>query len=308
MPAGFQLKSFTDLTPMEFENFAFDVLSAAGVQNLVWRTPGPDGGRDIEGTVRVVDFAGFAHEQVWYFECKRYSSSLDWPLVHGKIAYADAHDADYLLIVTNSSPSPNCETQIARWNKKRRRPLVRFWRGYELSGLADSFPAIAAKYGLRIAPPPKLTEFLEFASEISKIAQVTYATNTLGGNSESPVECAAALAELFALRCDDMAGYGRFMPLGKEITNERFSWLDGDAPKGWVFDTATRAVIASIRYVVGAQRLQIVQDGEGLRLTSTGSRIPLSSSAKALLSNVALWADIEVLARDSDFIIRRRVA
>jgi hypothetical protein len=50
MPApGTLLKSLHDLSPRQFENVVYDLVSAAGLRNAVWRTPGADGGRDIEG-------------------------------------------------------------------------------------------------------------------------------------------------------------------------------------------------------------------------------------------------------------------
>jgi hypothetical protein len=44
------------LAPEEFENLAYDLLFLSGVQNLQWRTPSADGGRDLEGQVPVMDF------------------------------------------------------------------------------------------------------------------------------------------------------------------------------------------------------------------------------------------------------------
>jgi hypothetical protein len=306
MPADTVVRTFSDLTPTEFENFAFDMLSAAGVRNLTWRTPGADGGRDIEGTVYVTDFSGSSYEQVWYFECKRYSSSLDWPLVYGKIAYADAHNADYLLIITNSSPSPNCETLISQWNKGRRKPFVRFWRGYELSSLADRFPIIAAKYGLKIAPPPKVRQFLDLAVEISKITQGAYASVIVNGNADLAIECAAALSELFSLRCEDIAAYGQFIPIGEEITHEKYAWIEGTSDR-LIYDTATRAVVATIRYALGARALRVSEDDGGFKLTPIDARILLRPSAEHLLALVGVWADMEVVpAADGVIKIRRR--
>jgi hypothetical protein len=97
---------FTNLSPYQFENLTYDLLQAAGLKRLVWRTPGSDGGRDIEGLYTAIDFSSYHYTQKWYIECKRYSSSIDWPTVWNKIAYADARKVDFLLLVTNSNPSP----------------------------------------------------------------------------------------------------------------------------------------------------------------------------------------------------------
>jgi len=63
MPIELAVRNFSDLAPSEFENFSFDILNAAGVRNLTWRTPGADGGRDIEGSIFVTDFSGSSVEQ-----------------------------------------------------------------------------------------------------------------------------------------------------------------------------------------------------------------------------------------------------
>jgi hypothetical protein len=64
------------LKPTAFENLSFDLVTAAGLQNAVWRTPGADGGRDIEATMPVMDISGEVTHQKWYIECKRYKHSL----------------------------------------------------------------------------------------------------------------------------------------------------------------------------------------------------------------------------------------
>src|SRR5689334_4421657 len=105
---GAILDRIARLSPGQFENLTFDCMKAAGLKNVVWRTPGADGGRDIEGYAFDRDLSGQDVVQKWYVECKLYSSSLDWPTIWNKISYADAQGADFLLVVTNSNPSPTC--------------------------------------------------------------------------------------------------------------------------------------------------------------------------------------------------------
>src|SRR5438034_345678 len=50
------VKSLKRLHPEQFENLTYDILFLSGVQNLRWRTPSADGGRDLEGEVSTVDF------------------------------------------------------------------------------------------------------------------------------------------------------------------------------------------------------------------------------------------------------------
>jgi restriction endonuclease Mrr len=107
------------LEPQEFENLAYDILFLSGVQNLRWRTPSADGGRDLEGDLAVVDFSGETVRQRWYIECKRYSQSLSWPTVYEKLAIAINHAAHFLLFITTSNFSSQCRDEVQRHNDIR---------------------------------------------------------------------------------------------------------------------------------------------------------------------------------------------
>lgn len=47
------------MPPTSFENLVYDLASSAGLRNAVWRTPGSDEGRDIEGEITTIDFSGY---------------------------------------------------------------------------------------------------------------------------------------------------------------------------------------------------------------------------------------------------------
>ena len=116
-------KSLQKLKPTLFENLTFDLLQAVGLTNLRWRTPGSDVGRDIQGELVVQDISGDSTKQIWYVECKRYSKAISWPIVYEKIAYAANHNADYLLLVTTSSVSPQCADEIKKHNESQKLQL-----------------------------------------------------------------------------------------------------------------------------------------------------------------------------------------
>src|SRR5688500_18811623 len=115
------------LDPTIFEHLVYDLLVLSGLRNATWRTPGADGGRDIEGTAIHADLSASVTHQKWYVECKRYEASVDWPTIYGEIAYADNHGADFLLICTTSSLSPRCKEEIQRRDALRQRLQVRYW-------------------------------------------------------------------------------------------------------------------------------------------------------------------------------------
>src|SRR5438876_5270353 len=123
------LTKLKQLQPRDFENLIYDLLVLRGMRNLRWRTPGTDAGRDIEGDFDARDFSGDIRSERWYVECKRHALTVDWPVVYGKLAYADSQQADFLLVCTTGSLSPQCKDEIARHERNRRTPRMRAWEG-----------------------------------------------------------------------------------------------------------------------------------------------------------------------------------
>lgn len=61
-------RSISDLSPTEFENLIYDLMVAKGMVNVVWRTPGADGGRDIEADSIHRDISDALGFSKWYIE------------------------------------------------------------------------------------------------------------------------------------------------------------------------------------------------------------------------------------------------
>src|SRR5262249_14622123 len=104
------------LSPQTFEHLIYDLLVRRGFVNVTWRTPGADGGRDLDADASVMDLRGSVRLDRWYVECKRYA--VDWPTLREKIAFAENQDADYLLMCTTSAcwlstSQPLCPRQAA---------------------------------------------------------------------------------------------------------------------------------------------------------------------------------------------------
>jgi restriction endonuclease Mrr len=142
------LSKLKTLKPREFEQLVFDLLMLRGLGNLQWRTPGSDAGRDIEGEFDARDFSGASRAEHWYVECKRHSGTVDWPTVYGKLAYADSHGADYLLICTTGSLSPQCKDEMSRHERSRKRPKLRAWEGAYLETAIADEAILLLKFGL----------------------------------------------------------------------------------------------------------------------------------------------------------------
>ena len=159
---------FHALTPSQFENLAYDLLTWRGMRNAAWRTPGADGGRDIEGSYEVQDLSGAHQSQKWYVDCKRYASSVGWPTVYEKLSYADSNGADFLLIVCTPSVSPQCRTEIDKWNAKSPKTKIRTWEPHYLERHHDML--ILTK-GSCLTNPPRQPAAMRFLllSKVEKI-------------------------------------------------------------------------------------------------------------------------------------------
>ena len=296
------------LSPTQFENLVFDLVTSAGLLNGVWRTPGSDQGRDIEGTVQIVDFSGAHSTQQWYVECKRYDSSVDWPTLWSKIAYADSHHADYLLLVTTAMLSPTCKTEIARWNADSRLPRVRFWDGTTLATVLLRFPAVIAKYGLSDDANAVSPAFVELSEQLAKQVQAALGQTTLTHQTTAELECAAATAELLTARLSEFAEGRRRSLSPFSATLDAFVWMDvtGDIAELGSFDRyGLRALLAFLRYTQHSTRLSFsISDGS---ITLPLPSPPLPAAALALRS-LATWADVELTLTESVLTLRRRAA
>ncbi len=294
MLEGGILDIISALSPSEFENLTYDCVRASGLRNLVWRTPGADGGRDIEGTASYRDVSGHECIQTWYVECKRYSTSLSWPLVYEKIAHADVQGADVLLVVTNSNPSPPCENEIARWNSAKRRPIIRFWRGYDLPALIRSHPAIAAAYGLSDSITQLHASLLPLSFLISKIVQGAHVATEFEVVPRSGLEAGACLSELLSQRLDDLDRFGRIVPSGQLNSAPAFEWLDWEGTvSGWE-EVGARAMLAFLKIATGSSSVKVSACGAEATVTLTGAKFELTAQALADLETVAHWARMEV--------------
>jgi len=305
---GSLIDALKALSPTQFENVVFDLVTAAGLRNAVWRTPGSDGGRDIEGEVAIVDFSGYHTIIKWYIECKRYAASVDWPTVWEKIAYADSHDADHLLVVTTASLSPTCKSEVSSWNAKRRRPAVRFWDATNLEHLLIHHPRVLVKHGL--ATDSKLTpaSFICLAQQTSKVVQAAHGLSEIANQDNAALEAASALSELLTVRIQDAETGGKFMKSPFVPAVDAFDWLTvkGDVAAFSGFDRhGLRALLALLRHVLGAKtQVASIESGK-IQISLPTGEVP-NPAATDFLTEVAMWGDLELHVKGSTFIIATR--
>jgi hypothetical protein len=293
------LDRISSLSPSEFENLTYDCARASGLKNLVWRTPGADGGRDIEGVAYVRDITGFETVQKWYVECKRYSSSVDWPTLYSKIAFADAHSADVLLLSTNSNPSPACESQITTWNEQKKRPAIRVWRGYELTNLVRGFSQIAVAYGLIDEPDRQQAALLPLSFLISKIVQGAYVATVFESDPSGALETASALSELLSQRLADVEQYGRLIRAAGTAQPPNFDWLSVTGNMQDWEDVSIRAALSFIKHQTGSKAIAAEFSGSQVNLTLSDRIFAATSQSEMDLLTVCYWTALEFLENDA---------
>lgn len=288
-------KILSKLTATQFENLTFDLMMLIGLKNATWRTPGADGGRDIEGEYESVDLSRNISLQKWYIECKKYKKTLDWPTVYKKIAYADSHDADFLLIVTTANLSPRCKEEIRRTNRSKRHLTVRFWDGTVLADIVWKHPFLLYKYGFESRGKYEDISVMPVLMLSAKSIQAAYGKACINDTIEPSLELSAALVDLFSARILEQEKWG-FSP-NKRFLEERdsYDWLViEDAVDLRDCDSyGIRALVTAIRFCFSLEDVKIDNSDDA----NFEIRIPQTEDVKVFenhLTQIALWSNLEI--------------
>jgi Restriction endonuclease len=303
------LDRISALSPQDFEHLTYDLLVLKGMTNVSWRTPGADGGRDLEGESLYVDLSEELRLERWYVECKRYSSAVDWPTVFGKLAYAENAAVDFLLLCTTSTLSPACKNEIARREGRRLYPKIRAWEGPQLERLVAREPILLAKYSL-VDIAPLDTAALPLLRMASKAAYAAYGAAAIAGACHPGLEFSTALLELATSLLDNGLSWRtgrRFLP-----ARDLYSWVhatDGDkAPKD--FDSnGVRALLAAARFLSrGREQISVAFRDDRDGVIAVIRPYPSSRGASEIAKTVALLANVDYQLTNSELIIKNRTA
>jgi hypothetical protein len=261
-----------------FENLVYDLLTRRGLSNAMWRTPGADGGRDIEGQFVVMDLSGTLRIERWYVECKRYSASIDWPTLSQKLAYAENHHADYLLLCTTATLSNPCRNEIALRDRRGMRPYVRAWEGHDLANLIARDELLSVKYGFARTEPARHVATLPLLWLAAKSIQDAYGSAAIHGEDRPSLEAAAALAELAVVQAEALVS-ARSTVFAFVGTRDGYSWCRcGAGTDLKAFDRyGLRAVLAVMRLFSGANVVRLTVGSARYPQTTNNRRRRLPS-------------------------------
>lgn len=294
-PTSFSTPSvltLNELSPTQFENLIFDLVTARGMKNVTWRTPGADGGRDIEAEMIGPDFSGFHTSARWFIECKKYSGSVDWPTIYGKVAYADSLGADYLLMCTPSKFTPNATTEVSRWNSSRHTLKIRLWAGHDLQNQLCAHPDIERKYGLISAPTTPGQSIVSLALTLSKTVASHHSALVFSGSPLDKMLLASqALADLLQQRMSDLESAGKIQPVFRHLPTDT-RWTCG----GRAFKVDFFALQAFLGYLFALVGTILDVKGEG----DYACAVTINPNISSVLSrycdafnSIAFWGDFE---------------
>ncbi|MDM0113521.1 restriction endonuclease [Variovorax sp. J22R133] len=301
-------KTLHSLRPDEFENLVFDLMVSRGMHNVCWRTPGADGGRDIEGQSVHRDFSGSQTIDKWFVECKRYKSSVDWPTIHPKLAYADSMQADYLLLCTSSKFTPAATTQADTWNAAKRKPYIRLWPHQELLLQLRPYPDLLVKYGLEGAVETPGPSILAIALALSKAVSSHYSRLIFQDSSpDRMIQAAQSLADLLKGRIQDLERQGRIAPIRG---NRKAQEIEGVVFSGNFFELdelALSALLAYLAALLPKSKITATDLGDGLcKIESDGDISQVVERYRSTFQSVALWGDIEYSEKTNTILLRQR--
>jgi len=292
------------LSATQFEHLIYDLLVLSGLRNGVWRTPGPDAGRDIEGQVITVDMSENMTVERWYVECKRYNKSVDWPTVYQKISYAHNHGADFLMLATTATLSPRCKEEISRREVSKERPFVRVWDGPVLELMVARQPFVLVKYGLTKESRDVSESILPLVTTVSKVVQAAYGKSAFADAIDPALEFSAAIVELMSARLAEISAPGRGS--ARRFVRERdlYSWCEvaKDVDLAPCDSYGLRALLTAVRFYSGLSRIVVSHNATG-RLTIRFDSEQQSKTMLDVLSVLSLWSNLEVRAETETIVL-----
>jgi hypothetical protein len=298
-------RSLTQLSPTDFENLIYDLVILRGMVNVVWRTPGADGGRDIEAESMQTDLSGVQSAAKWYVECKKYTGSVDWPTIHPKLAYAEAADAEYLLLCTTSKFTPQAVSTAAQWNDRRRPPVIRLWPGHEIENQLRLHPDLKLKYGLSRDLGMPGPSFVSLSLALSKTIGSYYGAAVMTGKGvDRMLRAANSIALLMQVRMEELDRGGRISvqaPSGQ---------LDVDADiAGKLIGLDEPAVAAFVNYAsaLSGKRLKLTfADATSCRIDGWQGFEKLLRRYRDTFSAIAVWGNFDFTFDDKSILLRQR--
>lgn len=192
------LVRFDDLSPTDFEEFCFDLMTESGFINVDWRkgTPKPaspsDRGRDIVASREREDIDGHRYTETWFVDCKHYRRGVPPEALQGTITWAQAERPSAVLFIASGYLTNAAKDWIATYERQQPPFRIRAWEMPQLRRLLVDRLDVAFKHGVSTEALRKVSDILAVESELTD--KIWYGRKP-SGDQEVPTDWAPDLVE-----------------------------------------------------------------------------------------------------------------
>jgi hypothetical protein len=176
LPDSMPKLNFGRLSPTDFEEFTFHLLSRLGFTNLNWRkgtahdTSPSDSGRDIVCQQIREDVDRTKHVETWFVDCKHYSKGVPPGELQNLLAWAEAERPNTVLIVASGFLSNPAKNYLEAYERNRRPPFrIKCWERPQLEQLVANKRSLVLEYGLSPLTTRPATTILKAEQEFCDV-------------------------------------------------------------------------------------------------------------------------------------------
>lgn len=163
---------FDGLTPTDFEEFCFDLLSEVGFINVDWRKGTPrasspsDRGRDIVARLERVEPDGHKYLETWFVDCKHYDRGVPPEALQGAITWAQAARPDTVLFMASGYLSNAAKDWITDFEATGPTFRIRVWEMPQIRRLLVQHMDVAFNHNVETSLLRRVSEILKAEAKL----------------------------------------------------------------------------------------------------------------------------------------------
>jgi len=165
---------FDGLSPTDFEEFCFDLLSANDFSNVDWRKGTPlasspsDRGRDIVAERARSDVDGHQYSERWFVDSKHYKRGVPPDALQSTLAWANAERPDVVLFIASGYLTNGAKDWLADYRRNTNPPFrIRVWEKPQLLRLVEANLDLAFKHDVGTSTLRRVSEILQAESMLT---------------------------------------------------------------------------------------------------------------------------------------------